>query len=188
MRALLMTALLAALLSGCEREAAMMDLRELVAETEAPASAKVTAVTSAKAGSKIQYATQDKRSPFQTPLTSTPEQEIIKPSVVTLFESTGFEPAERSDQSKSVAMKLDELTMVGTLSGLRSASVEALFRDRDGHIHRLSVGDVIGPSNARIVAVSETRVELMEKVPLEAGGWILQTRTFLLSQQKPSDF
>ncbi|MFG1495071.1 pilus assembly protein PilP [Saccharospirillum sp. HFRX-1] len=161
----------------------MTDLQALVAETDAPASAKLTAAESGKAGRKIQYAAQDKRSPFQNPLTSTPRPQVLQPSAV-----TSLEPVGPSDQAKPAAMKLDELIMVGTLSGIQSASIQALFRDGDGHIHRLSVGDVIGANSARIVAVSETRVELLEKVPQEDGGWIVQPRTFLLSQQKPSDF
>ena len=181
MRPLLIGMMLAVLLAGCEREATMNDLQALVAETEAPVSAKVIPPASKMAGRKLRYATQDERSPFQNPLTSTPDKGSAEPLGPTLFES-----AVRADQSKSAAMNLDELTMVGTLSGMRPASVQALFRDRDGHIHRLSVGDVIGPNGARIVAVSETRVELLEKVPLEDGGWIVQPRTFLLSQQKPS--
>lgn len=183
MRPLSMAAVLALLLAGCERETTMSDLRALVAETETPVSAKVIPLTTKVAARKLQYATQNERSPFQNPLTPTPQKGFAESSAATVFD-----PEVRSVQSKSAVMNLDELTMVGTLSGLQLASAQALFRDRDGHIHRLSVGDVIGPNKARIVAVSETRVELLERVPQQDGGWIVQPRTFLLSQQQPSDF
>lgn len=185
MRALLLATLFATmlvtLLSGCERETALSDLHQLVAETETAPSSQRMSPPPRAAEQNIQYDAQNERSPFQNALPSTPVAGPVHPSVQAISR-----PAADHDRSTLATLALDELTLVGTLSGLQQASVQALFRDAAGHIHRLSVGDAVGPNAARIVAVSETRVELLEQVPVEDGGWILQPRTFLLSQQKPS--
>lgn len=181
MRALLLATMLLALLSGCERETALSDLHQLVAETEMAPSSQRIPPPPRTAGQNIQYDAQNERSPFQNALPSTPVAGPAPASAQAIPK-----PVADQDRSTLATMELAELTLVGTLSGLQQASVQALFRDTAGHIHRLSVGDAVGPNAARIVAVSETRVELLEQVPVEDGGWILQPRTFLLSQQKPS--
>ncbi|PTY38169.1 hypothetical protein BGP77_17130 [Saccharospirillum sp. MSK14-1] len=177
MRPLLTALLLTTLLSGCERQTAMSDLHALVADTEVAALAKASSDSLAM-DRKVRYTAQDQRSPFQYAVSPTASKERAS--------TASLNPVDRKAPAKLSAVSLDDLTMVGTLSGINSASAQALFRDRSGQIHRLSVGDLVGAHAARIVSVSEERVELLEKVPLEEGGWILEPRTFLLTQQKPS--
>jgi type IV pilus assembly protein PilP len=60
--------------------------------------------------------------------------------------------------------------MVGTI-GTGPAMV-ALIKDPSGLIHQVRVGNHMGQNFGRILAISETGVELVELVPNGTGGWL----------------
>lgn len=75
---------------------------------------------------------------------------------------------------------LGALSMMGTLS--RGNLTWALIRDESGEISRVSIGNYMGRNHGRIVAISETQIDLVEIVPTGSGGWVERPQTLLLQQ------
>lgn len=65
---------------------------------------------------------------------------------------------------------LDGLDMVGTLG--TGEAVVALVMDPGRVVHRVRVGNYLGQSDGRIVAIREDGLEIVELVPDGAGGWL----------------
>lgn len=68
------------------------------------------------------------------------------------------------------AFPLDGLDMVGTLG--TGAELIALVMDPGRVVHRVRVGNYLGQSDGRIVAIREDGLEIVELVPDGAGGWL----------------
>lgn len=66
-------------------------------------------------------------------------------------------------------MPLDSLTMVGTLGNANGYF--GLVQDGDGLVHPVSVGNHMGFDYGRIVAISESEIQLVEIVTDGLGGW-----------------
>ncbi|MDR5858985.1 pilus assembly protein PilP [Halomonas eurihalina] len=73
------------------------------------------------------------------------------------------------DRAPLEGYALEALTLVGTLSTAGEAWV--LVKTPEGNVHRLGIGGRLGRHQGRIVAISGTRVHLMEKHPDGNGGW-----------------
>jgi len=73
---------------------------------------------------------------------------------------------------------VDQFEMVGTLS--RGMQTFALLRAATT-VHRLAVGDYLGPDHGRVTAIDEGYVELLELFPDEQGAWLERPRTLVLN-------
>ncbi|MCK1787639.1 pilus assembly protein PilP, partial [Pseudomonas sp. TNT11] len=73
---------------------------------------------------------------------------------------------------------VDQFEMVGTLS--RGMQTFALLRAATT-VHRLAVGDYLGPDHGRVTAIDEGHVELVELFPDEQGAWLERPRTLVLN-------
>ena len=65
---------------------------------------------------------------------------------------------------------LDTLQMVGTLE-IGSATF-GLVQTRDGLIHRVSPGNYVGQNDGRIVAVTESEIQVVEIISDGIGGYL----------------
>lgn len=182
MRNLLIGLLLLSGITACQRQDSVADLRLWLASLNEPGGQTRPGSTPLEVERMTAYSAGAERSPFreQTPTLDSAEL----PAETSALEAVDLE------QRKLVNASLDELTLVGTISGVGLANTgsphsasQALFRDADGRIHRLAAGDRVGREDARLVTVTDTRVEMLEKVPLLEGGWITQTRVFALPGQ-----
>ncbi|KIQ12237.1 MULTISPECIES: pilus assembly protein PilP [Pseudomonas] len=75
-------------------------------------------------------------------------------------------------------LAVDQFEMVGTLS--RGVQVFALLR-ASSKVHRLTVGDYLGPDHGRVTAIHERSVELVELFPDGQGAWLERPRTLVLN-------
>jgi len=75
-------------------------------------------------------------------------------------------------------LAVDQFEMVGTLS--RGMQTFALLRAA-ATVHRLAVGDYLGPDHGRVTAIDEGHVELVELFPDEQGAWLERPRTLVLN-------
>lgn len=75
-------------------------------------------------------------------------------------------------------LALDRFEMVGTLS--RGLHTFALLRVAS-QVHRLAVGDYLGPDHGRVTAIHDGHVELAELFPDEQGAWLERPRTLVLN-------
>lgn len=74
---------------------------------------------------------------------------------------------------------IEQLQMVGSLSNASGSF--ALLRGVSG-IHRLQVGDYLGRNEGRVVAISDSQIEVVEIVPDGAGAWQERPRTLALKK------
>ncbi|WP_108126380.1 pilus assembly protein PilP [Saccharospirillum mangrovi] len=164
-------------LAGCQRQDDLADLRVWVGKVGEPGTLAPTTPTTLAVERLTVYRAGTEQSPFlDRTATALDTSSLPAPSAET-------ENSSQSELRLLAGVSLDELTLVGTISGMPHTASQALFRDNEGRIHRLSAGDRVGREDARLVAVTETRVEMLETVPLVDGGWITQTRNFALLGQ-----
>lgn len=76
------------------------------------------------------------------------------------------------------AFAVKQFEMVGTLS--RGAQAFVLLR-MASTVHRLAVGDYLGPDHGRVTAIYAGHVELVELFPDEQGAWLERPRTLVLN-------
>ncbi|WP_455823784.1 pilus assembly protein PilP [Pseudomonas graminis] len=75
-------------------------------------------------------------------------------------------------------LAVDQFEMVGTLS--RGLQTFALLRAAST-VHRLAVGDYLGPDHGRVTAIHDGYIELVELFPDERGTWLERSRTLVLN-------
>lgn len=75
-------------------------------------------------------------------------------------------------------LAVDQFEMVGTLS--RGLQTFALLRAAST-VHRLAVGDYLGPDHGRVTAIHDGYIELVELFPDEQGTWLERSRTLVLN-------
>ena len=75
-------------------------------------------------------------------------------------------------------LSVDQFDMVGTLS--RGAQTFVLLRQAST-VHRLAVGDYLGPDHGRVTAIHDGHIELVELFPGEQGAWLERPRTLVLN-------
>jgi type IV pilus assembly protein PilP len=105
------------------------------------------------------YGAQDLRDPFSLPQRNDEQSRVEG-------------PRPDSNRRKEVleSFPLDGLDMVGTLGA--GESQLALVMDPSRVVHRVRVGNYLGQSDGRIVAIREDGLEIVELVPDGAGGWL----------------
>lgn len=74
---------------------------------------------------------------------------------------------------------IEQFEMVGTIANASGSF--ALLRGAGG-VHRLKVGDYLGRNDGRIVAISASRVDVVEIVPDGQGAWLERPRTIPLKE------
>lgn len=75
-------------------------------------------------------------------------------------------------------LSVDQFEMVGTLS--RGVQTFALLRTA-ATVHRLAVGDYLGPNHGRVTAIHDSYIELAELFPDDQGVWLERSRTLVLN-------
>lgn len=75
-------------------------------------------------------------------------------------------------------LAIDQFEMVGTLS--RGVQAFVLLRAASS-VHRLAVGDYLGPNHGRVTAIHDGYIELAELFPDEQGAWLERPRTLVLN-------
>ncbi|KRP64636.1 pilus assembly protein PilP [Pseudomonas orientalis] len=73
---------------------------------------------------------------------------------------------------------IDQFDMVGTLSG--GGRSFALLR-AGSTVHRLAVGDYLGPDHGQVTSIQDRYVELVERFPDEQGLWLERPRILVLN-------
>ena len=103
-----------------------------------------------------------------------------------------LEMAERQKGSKDVkpdeartkqfleGFNIENFIMVGTLAN--DSGAFALVSGAGG-VHRVRVGDYLGRNHGRIIAIDESRVDVIEIVPDGEGGWLERPRSLSLKER-----
>ena len=115
------------------------------------------------------YQASDRRSPF------VPDLPRSNPA------STGGVNAPDANRPREFLeqMPLDALTMVGTLRN--RAGNYGLVQDRDGLVHRVTIGNHMGQNYGRITNINDSEIQLIETINDGLGGYMERPASIGLS-------
>lgn len=170
---LLMALLL--ILTGCVQEDPLADLREYVADVDSRPSGNIPPPPEYSAFEIVSYTASGERSPFEVP----------RPVELDSEEASQPKSNVRPDSDRVPeyleSFRIENLEMVGTLTGINTNELWALIRDGNGEIHRVQTGNYLGRNHGKIVDISETQIQLIEIVPSGQDNWVERPRVIVLS-------
>lgn len=94
-------------------------------------------------------------------------------------ETGGVKPVEDRIREHLESFSLDTMSMVGTLD--LAGTVYGLVQTRDGLVHRVVPGNYLGQNDGRIVAITDSEIELVEIISDGIGGYIERDAAISLS-------
>ena len=161
---LLVTALAALVLHGCGGD--MDDLLAYVDEVKARPGGRIEPLPQIKPYETFAYEADSLRSPF------------LPDSGPQRSETTGPKPIADRPKEYLEQFPLDTLEMVGILE--REGQTYGLPQTQDGLVHRVLPGNYVGQNDGRIVAVSESEINIDELVPDGIGGFFKRSAAIAL--------
>jgi type IV pilus assembly protein PilP len=164
----LIVAALAAMAAGCG--GGNNDLRAYIDEVKARPGGRIEPLRQVTPAPTFVYEPSERRSPF---MPDTPQRRI----------SSSPNAVEGPDQNLPreflEQFPLDTLRMVGTLD-LRGGSF-GLLQTSDGLIHRVSVGNHVGQNYGRIIAITDSQIQVIEIIADGLGGFLERPAAIALS-------
>ncbi|WP_017903684.1 type 4a pilus biogenesis lipoprotein PilP [Pseudomonas asplenii] len=163
--------LLTLLLAGCGGGNDFSDLDAYMREVRARPAGNIEPTPKFQSYEAFTYNASSLRSPFQPP---------VKIDLVNRQKgSREVKPDPNRTRQFLEGFNIEQFEMVGTLSN--AGGTYALLRGAGG-VHRLKVGDYLGRNEGRIVAITDSQVEVIEIVPDGEGGWLERPRTIPLKE------
>lgn len=162
--------LIAALLSACASDDEMGELRDSLEEIKQRPRGAIQPPPEFKSQPTFTYSAHKLRSPFLPPS----DEALLPDSEVKAVAPDLTRPKEYLEQ-----FNIEALRMVGTIAKSNGPLV-ALVRDGSGSTQQVRVGNFLGKSFGRVIAVEETRVSVVEIVPDGHDGWVERPRTIRL--------
>jgi type IV pilus assembly protein PilP len=137
------------------------DLQAYIDEVKARPGGRIDALPQVQPAPTFAYEAGTRRSPF---MPDTPQRRMSNdPNAV-----EGPDPNRPREFLEQ--FPLDTLRMVGTLSDRRASF--GLVQTADGLVHRVTVGNHMGQNFGRIVAISDSGIELVEIISDGLGGYL----------------
>jgi type IV pilus assembly protein PilP len=164
-------ALILAGLSGCDASREFADLQSYMDEVRARPQGSIEPMPQFQPYEPFTYSASGMRSPFQKP---------VKIDVASRQKgSKDIKPDESRVKQFLEGFNIEAFQMVGTLSGGTGAF--ALVKGAGG-VYRVKVGDYLGSNHGRVVAIDESKIDVVEIVPDGEGGWLERPRSLALSE------
>jgi len=145
-------------LFGCGND--MSDLEDYVKAKKAERVSFIPSVPEIQPAEPANYTASDLRSPFDNPEKDIVANTCPEPCVT---------PVQGRNPEHLESFALDSLRMVGSLSS--NGQNTALVQTTDGLIHRVVPGNYIGENDGRVVAITESSIEIIEIVPDGLGNY-----------------
>jgi type IV pilus assembly protein PilP len=155
----LAAAVAATALSACS--GANDDLREYIDEVKARPGGRIEPLPQIQPPPTFVYQPGARRSPF----VPDPPQRRVSSDPNAVDGPDQDRPREFLEQ-----FPLDTLKMVGTLADRRASF--GLIQTTDGLVHRVSVGNHLGQNYGRIIAISDSEIQLVEIISDGLGGYL----------------
>lgn len=156
-------------LSGCAQD--MNDLERYIDEINARPGGPIDPIPQIEPYEGFSYSVAGERSPFE------PDARLRPDDVA--GDGDGPRPDMDRRQEYLERFPLDGLRLQGSLE--MGGRLFAIIRDPEGTVHRVTIGNHMGGNHGEIIAISESRVTLMELVPDGTGGWNERERHLSLS-------
>jgi type IV pilus assembly protein PilP len=158
-------------LSGCDSSHEFGDLQSYMDEVRARPQGSIEPLPQFQPYEPFTYSASGMRSPFQKP---------VKIDVASRQKgSKDIKPDESRVKQFLEGFNIEVFQMVGTLSGGTEAF--ALVKGAGG-VYRVKVGDYLGSNHGRVVAIDESKIDVVEIVPDGEGGWLERPRSLALSE------
>ena len=159
---------LALSISACGND--MQDLRAYIDEVKARPGGRIEPLPEIRPTPRFEYIAGDARSPF---IPDTPQVRVSdNPDAV-----TGPDPNRPREFLEQ--FPLDTLRMVGTMAVVDGAY--GLVQTSDGLIHRVTVGNHMGQNYGRIMAITDSDIQLVEIISDGIGGYLERPAAVALS-------
>jgi type IV pilus assembly protein PilP len=137
------------------------DLRAYIDEVKARPGGRIEPLPQIQPAPSFAYTAGTRRSPFAP---DAPQRRVSNdPNAVDGPDQN--RPREFLEQ-----FPLDTLRMVGTLADRRASF--GLVQTTDGLVHRVTVGNHLGQNYGRVVAISDSAIQLVEIIPDGLGGFL----------------
>ena len=94
-------------------------------------------------------------------------------------QANGVRPDQARIREHLESFSLDTMSMVGTLD--MAGTTYGLVQTSDGFIHRVVPGNYLGQNDGRIVAISDSEIELVEIISDGIGGYVEREAAISLS-------
>jgi type IV pilus assembly protein PilP len=137
------------------------DLRAYIDEVKARPGGRIDPLPQVQPAPTFVYEPGTRRSPFMPDL---PQRRV----------SNDPNAVDGPDQNRAreflEQFPLDTLRMVGTLADRRASF--GLVQTTDGLVHRVAVGNHMGQNYGRIVAISDSEIQLVEIISDGLGGFL----------------
>lgn len=143
------------------------DLREQIAAQKKKAGSRIAPLPEVKPYESYAYTAGDLRSPFFASLIGEGDAQ------------GGPRPDSKRPREYLEQYSLDTLRMVGTLRLGRENY--GLVQTRDGLVHRVLPGNRLGQNDGTVLAITESKITLVELVPDGLGGYIERPAALALS-------
>ncbi|CAE6948876.1 MULTISPECIES: type 4a pilus biogenesis lipoprotein PilP [Pseudomonas] len=159
-------------LSGCGSSSDFSDLQSYMDEVRAKPKGTIEPLPIFQPYESFTYKAAGLRSPFQPP---------VKIELVNRAKGSKLiKPDETRVKQFLEGFNIEVFEMVGTLSNSRG--MFALVSGAGG-VHRVRVGDYLGRNYGRIVAIDNSKVDVIEIVPDGEGGWLERPRSLSLKER-----
>lgn len=113
-----------------------------------------------------------------------PEIQLTEEELSAELAGNGLQPDNEREKSYLESFPLDELRMVGTITGRDTGQLWALVRDSNAEIHRVTEGEYMGLDFGEIKLLNEHGIQLIEIVKNGRGGWMKRSRSIALDEQE----
>ncbi|QLC77510.1 type 4a pilus biogenesis lipoprotein PilP [Pseudomonas sp. LPB0260] len=164
--------LLVSSLAGCGADNDFGDLQAYMDEVRARPKGAIEPLPKFQPYESFTYSAAALRSPFQPP---------IKIDMANRQKgSQEVKPDEARVRQFLEGFNIEVFEMVGTLA--KDEAVYALVSGAGG-VHRVKVGDYLGRNHGRILAIDESKVDVVEIVPDGEGGWLERPRSLSLKER-----
>lgn len=146
------------------------DLQQYIDEVKSRPGRRIEALPTIRPAPSYAYEAGQRRSPF---MPDTPQNAVsTNPNAV-----PGPDPNRPREFLEQ--FPLDSLRMVGSLEMNRIKA--GLVQATDGLVHRVVIGNHIGQNYGRVMAISDSEIELVEIIPDGLGGYIQRPASIGLS-------
>ncbi|BCD85167.1 type 4 fimbrial biogenesis protein PilP [Pseudomonas solani] len=169
---LVLSGLLLASLSGCGGGGDFADLQAYMDEVRARPNGSIEPLPKFQPYEAFTYSASALRSPFQPPVKIELANKIKG--------SKDVHPDETRVKQFLEGFNIEAFEMVGTLSN--EGGMFALVRGAGG-VHRIRVGDFLGRNDGKVVAINESKIDVVEIVPDGEGGWLERPRSLTLKER-----
>ena len=157
------------------------DLTAFVNEAKRTPGGRVEPLPEFKPYQSFVYKGASMREPFIALL---PEVQLSEEELSAELAGNGLQPDNEREKSYLESFSIDELRMVGTITGREDGRLWALIRDSNAEIHRVTDGDYMGLDFGEITLLNEHGVQLIEIVKNGRGGWMKRSRSVALDEQE----